>query len=401
MANCNSQTGFTINDFLAGSDQQESVVFQKQKFNFLKTISHDLALIEKLEFRTEMNEFDFRKQDFLLRVSPNSFKNIKTQHQYQESIQYMTEMEMEVAQGNALRERYELLVNYIYSKEILAIKEKQKILLKDKVTLLRRSIALADFDILDLIASEDEQQDNIRAILELKNTILTFEKLIQRMAKSSQTIQIDKGKLIHVAAIKKLVEKINAAKAVNHPQLKVLYAKRYNNILEYEWEAAKTKFSLGYVQLKYSADPKDSFGKRISIGIGFDIPLKGINRLDLNELQLQIFESESQYKNAKQGLINNTYSIHQELNNLIQKYELVSHQLQESQAEFALKEYRKIAEAPPLALLKLRKNTYKKELLLQELELKIMKTYIEYLNYAGLLSQVPYKNYLSKNLEKF
>jgi hypothetical protein len=75
--------------------------------------------------------------------------------------------------------------------------------------------------------------------------------------------------------------------------------------------------------------------------------------------------------------------------------------LNNSQAEFALKEYNKIAEASPKALLKLRENTLKKELLLHELELNILQTFIEYLDFSGLLSQKPYKNYLSKDLEGF
>lgn len=395
------QNAFAIKDFLAGAEQQESVVFQHQKFNFLNTISHDLPIIEKLEFRTETNDFDFRKQEYLLRVSPNSIKNIKAQHQYQQTVQYMTEMELEVSWGKALRERYDLLVNYIHFKEILAVKNKQKILFKDKVTLLKRSISLPDFDVLELIEAEDDQQENFREILDLENAILTFEKLIQRMNKTTRQIQIEKEELAKINELKNILSKVKPTETVSHPQLKVLSAKIYNNMLEYEWESAKSKFSLGYIQAKYGYDPRDNFRESFSIGIGFEIPMKGTARLDLNELQINIFDSESQYKKVINQLVDKKYSLYQQFHNLIKKHELVNQQLDESQAEFALKEYSRIAEASPKAMLKMRENTLKKELLLQKLELEIMQTFIEYLDFSGLLSQKPFRNYLSKDLEGF
>ncbi|HFA48182.1 MAG TPA: hypothetical protein ENJ95_04100 [Bacteroidetes bacterium] len=395
------QETFTTNHFLAGAEQQESVVFQNQKLEFLTSISHELPMIEKLEFRTETNQLDFRKQEFLLRVSPNSFKNMETQRQYQTTVKNLTELELEETWGKALRERYDLLVDYIYFKKITAIKNKQEVLFKDKVTLLERSIALPGFDVLDLIAAEDEEQQNIRDILDLDNAIKTYEMAIQKMDNTVGPIQIKENNLLDITGLKNNLLKIKPMPLADHPQLKVLSAKKYSNMLEYEWEVAKSKFSLGYIQAKYANDPNDNFRKSISIGIGFEIPLKGAAQLDMNELQIKVFESESEYKNREYQLSGKIYSTYQRLQNLIKKYDLVNQQLNDSQAEFALKEYSKIAEASPQAMLKLRENTLKKELLLQKLELDIMRAYIEYLDYSGLIGQRPYVNYLSKNMERF
>ena len=95
------------------------------------------------------------------------------------------------------------------------------------------------------------------------------------------------------------------------------------------------------------------------------------------------------------------YSLYQQLNNLIKKYELVYDQLDNSQAEFALKEYSKIAEASPKAMLKLRENTLSKELMLMELNYEIVLTFIQYLDLSGYLIKKPFRNYLRKDLEQF
>ena len=395
------QTNFSMKTFLASASQEESVLFQDQKFNFLTTTSHRLPLIEKMEFRTNTNDFDIKLQEYSLRISPNSLRSIKKQRQYQKTVQYLTEMERNAAWGQALRERYDLLVNAIYFQEILAVRNKQKILYHDKVILLRRSIALPDFDVLNLIEAEDEAQENLREILDLENAISTFNNAIQGLDSTSNPIQIEKDKLPDINDIKRILVEIKPDEIANHPELKVLYAKVQNYMLEYQLESAKTKFSVGLIDAKYDFGPKFSLQKSFSIGLGFNLPVKGSAKLDLNELQISIFESESQYKEAKNFLMAEKYSIFQSLNNLIQKYELVNQQLNDSQAEHALKEYSKIAEASPQALLKLRENTLKKELLLQQLERDILQSFIEYLDFSGLLSQKPFKNYLSKDLEEF
>ena len=389
-----------LNRFLKGFEKDESVFFQNQKVNHLANVSYNLPFIEKLELRTETNDFNFRKQEYLIRVSPNSLKSMRTQKQYQETVQYMTKMELEATQNEALRMRYDLIVDYVFQKKILAVKYKQQALLKDKITLLKRSISLPDFDILELIEAEDDQQENQRDIMDLENAIIT---LVNSIHISKSPIQADSFKVLDIKDLKKILIEHQPNKTVNHPLLKVQSAKAYNRILEYEWEAAKSKISLAYFQTKYAYDdaPVDGFRKSVSVGFGFDIPFKSAGRLDLNELQIGILESESQYRNFKTQLIDQKQSSLNRLNNLIQKHALVSDQLKEGQAEFVLKEYQKIAETPPKAIVKLRENTLRTTLLVQELEYKIMQSFIEYLDYSGLLIQRPLKNYLSEDLSGF
>ena len=392
--------GQTINDFLSSYRKEESVIFQKNKFYHLTALPNDLSFIEKLEFRTETNDFDFRKQEYLLRVSPNSFKNIKSQRQFHETIEYMTEMELEVAKGEALRKRYELIVNYVFLEKILSIKIKQKTLLKDKVTLLQRSISLPDFDILELITAEDEAQKNLREIMDLENAFLTTKNSIKRIWSNIQKVKFTRNKIIEIEDVKSMLKKIKKTETI-HPQLEVQSAKVYNRILEYERASAKGKFSLGYLQAKYGNDPEDDFKQSIAIGIGFDIPLRNYGRIELNELEIKVRESESQFRNIKNAISEGKFSQLQELENLIRKYDLVTKQLKRGQSEYAIQEYQKIAETPPKAIIKLRSNTLKLELLSQELEYKIMQTFITYLDYSGKITQRPIRNLILKNAPKF
>ncbi len=386
----------SIDDFLNSYKNEESVVFQKNKLYQLNTLSYDLPYIEKLEVRTETNEFDWKKQEYLVRVSPNSRKNVKTQRQFQETARYMSEMELEAAKSEAIRERYDLIIDDIFLNRILEVKNKQATLLKDKVTLLQRSISLDDFDVMELIEAEDDAQKNQREVMDLENAILTTQNTIERNISNHKNIQIQGAKLISIQDVKSLLQDFKTSKNV-HPQIEVQSAKVYNRMLEYEWESSKTKFSLGFVQAKYGYDAEDNFQKSFSIGVGFDIPFKRMGRIELNELEINIHESESEFRKMKNQISEGKYFHLQQLENLIRKYELVAQQLENGQAEYALKEYQKIAETPPNALVKLRENTLNIEMLLQELEYKIMQTLVGYLDYSGLLVQRPFRNFLEKN----
>lgn len=382
-------------DFLKSYKKEESVVFQYNKLYSLKTDSYNLPYIEKLEVRTETNEFDWRKQEYLLRVSPNSRRNVETQRQFRETARYLSEMEFEVAKSEAIRKRYDLLVDDVFLQRILLIKNKQTVLLKDKVILLQRSIFLDDFDIMELIEAEDDAQKNQREIMDLENAILATEKNIQRNILINNKVKLKGENLITVADVKEILSSLKTTKTI-HPGIEVQSAKVYNQMLEYEWESSKTKFSLGFVQVKYGHDAGDSFRKSFSVGVGFDIPFKSMGRIALNELELNVRESESDFRNSKSQISEEKYFQLQQLGNLIRKYELVAQQLENGQAEYALKEYQKIAETPPKALVKLRENTLKIEMLLQILEYEIMQTLVEYLDCAGLLIQTPFRNYLGK-----
>ncbi len=388
-----------ISDFLKSYQTEEAVNFQSSKLNSLNQSSFNLAYVEKLEFRTETNEFDWRKQEFLVRASPNSRKHVKTQRQYQKTVSYITQMELAIAKNQALRKRYDLIVDVIYLKEILSLKNKYAQLLSDKVTLLRRSISLADFDVMELIEAEDDVQKNVRETMDIMNAIITTDNSIQRIFPLLEEKGIENVNFITVNDIKLFLKKSNISKVV-HPQLEVQSGKVYNKMLEYEWEVAKTKFSLGFVQAQYGYDSNDNFRKSFSIGIGFDIPFKSMGRIELNELEISIHENESEFRNLKNEISEGRFRQRQELENLIRKYDLVNQQLKEGQSEYALKEYQKIAEAPPKAIVKLRENTLRTELLLKTLEYNIVQTYIEYLDYAGLIGQEPFRNYLEKSIVK-
>lgn len=392
----------SMTEFLASARKNQLKDYESQKFNFLQSHAADIPVIEKLEFRTETNEFDPRKQEYLVRVSPNSKKKIRTQRQYQETIRHLSEMELKQSLDRAIRLRYDLMVNFLSSLSTLASRREMKVLHDDKVTLLKRSISLPNFDVLELIEAENDAQKNEHEILDLENILATLQQTMQRVHQKNMVLDLNQSTVIEVESIRAILNDLPPTTMAQHPELEVRSAKLYSNVLAHDWEVAQNNFSVGYVQAKYGGtDPDENFRKAFSVGVGFDIPLNNRAPLNVNEKQIALFESKLDYSNTKNKIIEEKHTLFYHLQNLFKKYDLIRDNLQDSQAEFALREYSKIAEASPNALLKLRENTLEQEQTLQQLKYLIMQSFIEYLDLSGAITQLPLRNYLSENLETF
>ena len=389
------------NEFLSKIGNDESVKFQKQKIQHLEYLPYKLPRIDKLEFRTETNGFNLLRQDYVLRISPNSLNNIRTHSQYHQTVKNLTQREMEESIAAALKSRYDLIVDRVYLEEILNVRKKLQVLYKDKIKLFTKSISLAGFDVLDLIDAEDELQFNSREILDLENKLLSNHRVVQRMNEKTEVLYFDKKNLISIDDLIERVNEIESKDNIEHSSLSVQSAKLYNSILVYEWESAKSKFSISYIQAKYGYKPEEGLRETFSLGFGFEIPLRHSASLDLNEMLIDKLAAESNYKKIKKEIEDNKFILAQQLENSIKKYKLVNKQLEDGQAEFVIDRYSRLAEASVIAILTLRENTLKNELLKIKLEWEIMQTFISFLDQKGILSKKPLRNYLSKNQDFF
>ena len=258
-------------------------------------------------------------------------------------------------------------------------------------------ISLSSFDIVELIEAEDE-------VYKLQRKIQSLESLIENLNTqlceliSVEEIEIDKSDLISIEQIKDLLDRKTIEKNKNHPEVEVLSAKHYNSMMEHEWEAAKTKFSIGFVQAKYGYNPDKSFGNNFSLGFGFNFPMKGSSRLDLNELKVDILDAQSRYLELKSQILQNKKENTSRLKSLISMHDLLKIQIDEGNANHALKEYSKQGVASPRALIKLKELSVNNEALLLEIESEITNIYLDYVYSSGTLGTKPYKNYLDFKL---
>lgn len=392
-----SQSISDIQIVLNTAFEDNSVQFKHKKTNQLSTLDYNVPLIEKVELRSETNDFNLRKQDLSLRVSPNTGSSRRAHRQYHESVMFMAEMEYNTEIMKMLFTKYQLVKDYVFSKEMLRLEKVKNTVALDKVKLLKKMVSLSSFDIVELIEAEDEVNKLQRKIQNIENSVTNLNRQLSAII-SKEKINIGISDIISVAQIKSLISlnKLNNTK--KHPEEEVLSAKHYNALMEFEWEASKNSFSIGYLQAKYGHDPDKSFGNNFSLGIGFDFPIKGSTRLDLNEIKVDILDTQSEYLELVDRIENNRQMNESRLKSLISMYDLLSIQIEKGNANHALIEYSRQGIASPLAILKLKELTVNNEALLIEIRSDIIETYLNYIYDTGAIGDIPYKNYFNENL---
>ena len=374
-----------------------TVTFQHEKSNQLNNLDYDVPLIEKIELRSETNDFDIRKQDLAIRVSPNTGSSRKAHRLYHESVQYMTKMEYSTEVMKALSERYRMIADYVYAKELLSVENVKNVVAKDKVKLLKKMVSLSSFDIVELIEAEDEIYKLQRKIQNINNRIKNLHVQLCSLI-SSEELNIDKNDIISIQEIKSLLNFNSIPEEKNHPEIEVISARHYNAMMEHEWESAKNNFSIGFIQASYGHDHGNPFRSNFSLGFGFDFPMKGSSRLDLNEIKLKILDTQSEYLEVQEQIAQNQMISTSKLKSLISMHDLLSNQIEEGNADHALAEYSRQGVASPRAILKLKELTVNNEALLIEIETEITTTYLDYIYSTGMIGNTPYKNYLDGKL---
>ena len=71
-----AQKSITTNDYLISANQSYQVKYDKQRIAFLKDYNYNLPLIKSAQLRSETNDFLLNKQEYSLRVKPNSLQTI-------------------------------------------------------------------------------------------------------------------------------------------------------------------------------------------------------------------------------------------------------------------------------------------------------------------------------------
>lgn len=387
-----AQNTIQITRILGSALESSKAGFYKEKISQFNDLDYDIPLLEKIEVRSETNDFDIAQQDMTVRVTTNSKSSRKAYKQYHESVQHMSQMEYQAEIIDALAYRYNLIVDYIYAHEKLELEKSRFALAQDKVKLLKRMVSLASFDIVELIDAEDEVNQTQRLILD---TEINIDNLRDRLLDlvNLKVIDISTEDILSVEDIRSFLLTLEPPTG-NHPLAEIQSARHYNALMEHEWEAANSKFSLGFIQASYGHNADRGFRSNFSLGVGFDIPVKGSSRLDLNEKKINILDTQSEYIATKEALAQAKLESTTRLKRLLSMYDLLNQQIEEGNAAHALQEYSRQSTASPLAIIKLKELNMNTAVLLLEVEEDITNSYLSYLYSTGLLGEAPYKNYL-------
>jgi hypothetical protein len=397
----NAQNTLSSSDILASAKQQYVLELQQQRVDYLKNSTYKLPLVDEMEFRTETNDFRLKEQQYVLRGRFHTKAQQQAQADFQQAKIELNTIEEQLLMQDLLRERYDAIVKVSYFEKLLAAKKDQKILLEDRMTVLKRSINLPKFDILDLIDAEDDLHEADREILRLRNALNLAQQKIFRFSNQRGYLKTDELQLIEMGEVMKVVRSLSTEPSAAHATL----VKRNLNVnlaaTEQAIRRTQEENTLDYLQAQIGGTDDDGFRQNFSLGMGITIPVRNRQQQKLDELEFEQIDESLKYEEIKIELKERMTQIRLEMENQYELYQLLNQQLENSQADQVLKQYQKIAGASPIAMLKLKGSQFKKELEQFSVQQNIYVLYVELLDASGKMMELPLRNYLEEGLEQF
>lgn len=397
-----SQKLFSTTDLLRTAQDEPVVNLKNRELDFLQNTNFELPLVDELEFRTETDEFVWRRQEYLLRMSFNSYQKHLKQDLFHHSLIASEESEKQFLLHQQLLRKYIQLVNYVFQKRELAHLEKEKLVLKDQIYVMRKlGASSTELDLDDLVDAENDLFDLESDELELNGDLSTLRKAFSVDLKTNAPIEIDTTNFIEIGILQSTLPSIFTNND-KHPKIIQQQRNIDQVISEYALEEAENKQIIDFVQLKYTGARKSmNFGEEWSIGAGLRIPTKGTNRLKLNELELERIEEENQLQLYQIQLAERIQKAQNKLNILFDQHDLIQSQLKNSQASYALEKLNTTTPKNTLVLLQIQEGVLKRQKRLLGIEYNIFRSYLDLLDLTGKVSEIPLRNYLSIGFESF
>ncbi len=262
--------------------------------------------VQRLEFRTETNEFLLNQQEYLFRLTFNNF----LENKYPNKI-------ADIEKSVLFEEAKQFTSEQIYScyKKILRIYELDTLIKSNnsKYTLLK---TLRNYFALQLTEKPGSLYDITNIDLELFEIDLSSQELSHELESISNYLQINiPTHLPQLPSLDQLIpDKLNYYHEHNGDS--VIYHHKYaTKELSFQQKQSSNNQLLEYFQMRYNAHPEDLLKEKFSIGVGLRIPfiirndyIKENYRLELLKDQLKertaTWKWQSELEELKSNLVN-------------------------------------------------------------------------------------------------
>ena len=390
-------TSISTSDLLLTAFQDTEVGYQESQIDYINNNPLTTPLIDEVQFRTETRDFDPERQQYALRVSPNSFGQKKYSKAYYRNMLVEFDTRWNEALNKALRDRYLLLIDLIKTQRYLAAQQQQQLVLEDRITVLKKNSTAVGFNYQDLIDAENDYQKSLLDIIDLEQDEARYQQQGMEMLGSSNPLAINDTGLVDVAFISRWLATLpTSADSTN-----INLTRNQNNLrqieLEYLEERAQSKNILDFVQAEYRNDEREGIIEDFRIGLGLNLPVTKSSQSKLNRLSLERLEQENDLQTYRTNLQRELDIGRSKLEVLIKKYETVNAFILSSDTENSLQKYLSIEGISPLTLLGVQESIIDNELRLYGLEKDIFQEYITLLDKMGLLVQRPLVDYFTIN----
>jgi len=396
---CPEASAISISDFLATAKNDYMIEHQKEKIDFLKSSSSNTPFFDRIELRTQTDEFELSRQTYSVRLYPNGWGETKAGKNLYEITLNSHETQQDLFLHQALRQRYGLVIGFLHSRAILELNRKLMVLYEDRVNVLKQSVNNIDFDFNDLIEAEDDCTRLQLELIGLENTQSRIENSIQMYIPEEVSIDFDPGTLAGIDLVQQTLEQSRTPAESDNVYLRDSRLRLELAKSRYNMEKAQSKRYISFLEASYDNERRHNTTEAFFVELGIRLPWINPDRLDINREKLRFLTEKAGSEELKRSLTDNLKTVSVDLKKLIGQYELLTESKKTGKAKSSIKTYMQLEGVDPLILLKIRESSLKSAIALEEIRYEIYAKYIELLDFSGRLSEKPLRNHISSTQE--
>jgi len=399
--NCFAQRSFSTGQLLSKNISNTGRALLQDNLQFLREENQSMPLVDEYSFRTETDEFNANRQEYLFRMNFNNKSSRDAQDKKTQNIIQQYELKNEILREKELLKRYEYITNWYFADNELGWFAQKRAVLEDKKNIYKKMIANApEIDLSGLLKTEEDLQKMDQEMLELIHEKNFSIRQLFPQTEKPESYLLQASNWVSLKKIKEVLEKIASSEA---PTLEETL--QQNEIasakLEHDIEVAETEKILDFVQVKYAGRDNLNARQEFSLGLSLVLPHKSANRININEAKLEIFDELFQQERLREEIKEDLAVAYAEFDHLMEEYELIQKYIKQSNLEDTYNKYRSNGTVHPLTLLRIKDSILKNQRNLQKIEKAACLLFIDILAYKGLIYKKPSINYLSDDLSFF
>lgn len=393
----------TVKDILLSSQKERRFINSQKSIDFLSNLNYNTPMLKNIGLRYGADDITNSKQQFALAFGFNAHgvKNKQNALKKAQINQYLSKKEALTA--NVIKERYDDAINLYFAQMLLKKQQLLDTLINQKNAAFKLALQKGlTVKIKDLVETEEDVRQLNIALSETQSTLFKdYDRIKDYLSLKTDFIFTFENMITH-NQIGKIVKQIKDNKAILTPD--IVSAQNDIALAQAELNLEETEFNqiLDGVQIIYEKAPKNDFTiKDFAFRVSFNIPLKGNLRPKKNALLLDAKEAENDYYFTYFETERNVKMQTLKLDYLLKQLQQYHEKTDKSLAKSFLNTPSVFSTLSSTDIIDLRIIQQKNEIDLTQKHFTLMKEYLILLDLTGYLVKMPYKNYLSNNLESW
>jgi len=390
-----SQGTITPSQILSLADTlYDAQLTNNQLIDLVKKSQDEISLLEKVEFRSETDEWDLERQEYTVRTSFKSRNERRAERLVMESMLYDADLYLIEERAKNMEDILNDLIDLKYKKDRLEILSEIIKIIDDKDKLLKADLIRNDkVDVLGVIKLDDEKLKLRREIDDIKRDVGDLQRRLKPDGKRDW--QIDFSEWISISELNAKVYEIKSGKS-NPLELLKKSIQIKERSASLKKEIAEGDRVLDFIQIKHAGRENSNFGEELSIGFSLIFPTGHVNRTSILEAKIELAKEEWEYANIESVLT-------KERKQVIIDYE---------NSNQSLKEYISLIEsqdlniklnnlaansAEPNILIEIKEIILNRKMEVKRLEKEVYERYVDVLETYGKLLEEKPQLYLENN----